>query len=296
MADNEVVTDGSFTEATPEQRAQSSAAAKAELEAAIKEQQAQRQPEPAPQQVVDNSQAQVARDPETGRFAPQAQADVPVKFQKPDGSLDEGRLDKALTSLEKLAKYKTLESDFHKGRQAQAQPEPVNPNGYAPPAPQFSPAQLQAQQVQTPEMQAWLQMYSVADYAAAQRASALESQIKEMKRDQRLGQLAETDPDFLRADVADEIGKLFVEKPHLWNTPDPYGEALLMAKGRLGDRLRSGQASPKQSPAATLPGGSTSVGSPATVGASPNANAVEGFKKFTLEQQRAILFKTPTPR
>ena len=293
MAENEVVTDGSFTEATPEQRAQSSAAAKAELEAAIKEQQAQRQPEPAPQPVVDNSQPQVARDPETGRFAPQAQADVPVKFQKPDGSLDEGRLDKALSSLEKLEKYKTLERDFHKGKQVQ--PEPQNPNGYTPPAPQYSPAQLQAQQAQTPEMQAWLQMYSVADYAAQQRAQVLESQIKEMRRDQRLGQLADTDPDFLRADIADEIGKLFVEKPHLWNTPDPYGEALLMAKGRLGDR-RSGSANPKQSPAATLPGGSSNVGSPATVGASNNAKVMEDFGKLSLEQQRAILFKTPRPR
>lgn len=237
---------------------------------------------PAPE--ADNPQAQVGRDPTTGRFV-SPPADVPKKFQKSDGSLDEQRLDKSLDALEKLEKYRSLERDMHKQKQAESQA------AQNPPMPAMNPAYFQANQTQSPEMQAFAQMLSVADFAAKQNAQGLEAQLAEIRRDQRLRTLAESDPDFLDNGVATEVEKVFKEKPYLWQTPDPYGDALYIAKGRLGNR-HSGSAQPKEAPSVTLTGASSNANAPIPAAMS-DASALEAFRKLPLEKQREILMKTP---
>ncbi len=272
------------TSETPEQSVGTAAEAKDALLAAIQEQTAIEAAKNEPAPLADNSQAQVARDPETGRFVPAAE--VPTKFQKADGSLDEQRLDKSLSALEKLEKYKALERDFHKPK---AQ-EPVAP-AYVPPQMPTFPA-YQPQQNQTPEMAAFAQMLSVAEFAAKQNSLGLESQLAEMRRDQRLKTLAESDPEFLDERVASEIGKILnTEKPYLWSCPDPYGDAFAIAKGRLGSK-RSGSAQPNQVPSATLTGASSNANVTPPAGKS-HAAALEEFKKLPLDKQREILMRTP---
>lgn len=191
---------------------------------------------------------------------PQQTVNVPEKFRNADGTLNEARLDKSLSELQrvKLETFLQLEKEQTQRRMQSSQPQAFNP----PILPQ----------TQTPNMESFEQRINadiqkdpgrtVANLfqAAIQTAGeATAAQTRELNRKLELMEIAKDDPGVFTQEGLQELSKILEARPYLWNSPTPWTDAYEMSGRRHGRQVTApapAPQGPQRISAPILPGGS----------------------------------------
>lgn len=207
------------------------------------------------QQPKPVAQPQVAPPPVVPQAAPKAETvEVPPKFQNPDGTVNEAKLDKSKQSLaEKLAEFKAMEREYNQKQNkinnppqvpVQPQPLPQNPT-------QLSPLEYQmaqdlinesaAQGFTLDHRQAIAQARVMARGLEAKHA-AEQSLFEELKRENadnrmtaELKDLIDADEGFLTKATAERVLAIRAEKG------GSYRDAYIQHLGEEAIRQRTGQ-------------------------------------------------------
>lgn len=237
--------------------------------------------EPARVETPESRQAQLPAAQQPPTMAAQPDTRIPEKFQKPDGTLDEAKLDKSLTAINaKLSDYLAAEKDMSRLRQ-QKPPQNIEPT---------------AEAQQTGFIQRFKEDYAEHPEETILRlANAIEQgtkmslmgEIEEIKGLLKLKELTESNPDMLNRDTLDGLKQIRAERPHL-----TWEDALDIHKGRtaMKNKGTADTAQPKPQ-APILPGGI----SPSVQPASPSGVTLDKVNDLlrgkTSQEQEAILAK-----
>lgn len=179
--------------------------------------------EPVGQPVQANQPAPVAP-------AAQPQAPVPEKFARPDGSLDQDRLQKSFVSLEQyLEKERELTRVRQQPNGQQFQPQ------YAPPPqgyiaqPQYAPVPIEQRINEDMRQDPGATVLNIARAAVLQAQQQAEASTLELRRRLELMEMGQKDPAVFTADGHKQIMQTLQDNPWLWNSPTPYLSAYKMA-------------------------------------------------------------------
>lgn len=236
--------------------------------------------EPARVETPEPKQAQPpAEQPPT--MAAQPDTRIPEKFQKPDGTLDEAKLDKSLNAINaKLSDYLAAEKEMSRTRQ-QNPPQNMEPG---------------AETQQTGFIQRFKEDYAEHPEETILRlANAIEQgtrmslmgEIEEIKGLLKLKELTESNPDMLNRDTLDGLKQIRAERPHL-----TWEDALDIHKGRtaMKNKGTADTAQPKPQ-APILPGGISHSVQPASPSGVTLDKVNDLLRGKTPQEQEAILDK-----
>jgi hypothetical protein len=190
--------------------------------------------------------------------------EVPEKFRGPDGKLDEGKILKSYSELEREHSRKANALSQSQGQPA-AQPQNQAPQGQPIPSnvafsdfekqvaqdminvaaslgQQMPPAFALAQaRIQVSLMEAKHKADTSATFV---RVSELEQRLKEQDSQSELKALARDNPWIISPQAMDQLAKIrFEEKPWINHSPTPWADAVEILKGR-GNPLTKGQNAP----------------------------------------------------
>jgi hypothetical protein len=183
-----------------------------------------------------------------------APVEVPAKFQKPDGTVDEEKLqaaskqlDQAIESKKKtleevLADYREKEREFHNLGKAKAEASAITPPlppANAPVAPQDAEALRQQimQDFQRDPIGTVVELAKAVARKETEPIQQVAQNIAERDRDAQMranfAKLAEDDPRILDPQNWEEVRKVFAEDPGIFRLKNPHKAAWNEAKERL---------------------------------------------------------------
>ena len=234
-------------------------------------------PEPiqAPPQAIPEPQ-------EPPKTAEQPDLTIPKKFQKPDGTLDEVKLDKSVEAIKaKLSDYLNAEKEMSKLRQQPRQP--IEP-GASPVVAQDTFLQKFKEDFANQPEETILRLANAIEQGTKM---SVMGEIEELKRLLSLKDLAESNPDMLTQATLNELKQIRTDRPHL-----TWEDALEIHRGRMAMKNKGTiGATPSKPQAPILPGGISPSIQPASSSAVTLDKVGSLLQGKTSQEQEAILAK-----
>ncbi len=251
-----------------------------------------------PAQVTPVTQPQAAEQPKT-------ETAVPAKFQNPDGTVNEQRLEKSTQSIdEAIARYRVKEREFQ-----QLQNKVNNP--IAVPQVQVQPAQVQPTQLTAFEVQIandllaestaagepMKQAHAIAQarviakgleakYSAEMDATSdLRRRLEDNERSRELQGMIDGDPSLMSAEMVDKLWQVRQDNPYLNQAKEPWKAAYTFFKG---SQTHGGQVQTPNPTGQTAKAPPTPVGPVSRVQQTVNLENVADIKTLTDAQLEAM--------
>ena len=256
--------------------------------------------QPAPVLTPIPAQAQPQADGQPKSDAIPAQ--IPAKFQNPDGTVNEQRLEKSTQSIdEAIARYRVKEREF-----AQLQNKVNNPIPQAQPQTQ-APAQLTAFEVQIAQDllnesaaagEPMRQAHAIAQarvmakgleakYAAEMDATSdLRRRLEDNERSRELQGMIDGDASLMSADMVERLWAIRQENDYLNKAKEPWKAAYTFFKGT--QQTLGGQVQTPNPTGQTAKAPPTPVGPVSRVQKSVNLESIADIKSLSDEELTAL--------
>ena len=250
---------------------------------------------PTPVKAVETAKSQAAEQPKTEIL-------IPAKFQKPDGTVDEKRLEKSSASLdEAIARYRAKEREFQQLQNKVNNPPPGQQH-QAPASIPLSPLEVQIARDLIAESAALgaplseghaiaqakvMSRALEAKYAAEMDATSdLKRRIEDNERARELQGLIDGDPRLLTSEMVDALWNIRQSNPYLNSAPEPWKAAYTFY---LGQQTRGGQVKTPTPTGQAAKAPPTPVGPVSRVGQFVNLGDRTALEALRTEQLEALV-------